>query len=98
MKIALARALLVRSLGRTGVHSVASRLRTCRQSYEVRVADEDSLTTQRSPGDESGRSTTESRLRATFSWRLNPALAAFPRAEFVAKDVAIEDSTCSRGR
>jgi hypothetical protein len=37
MKIALARALLVRSVGGTGVHSVASRLRTCRQSYEVRV-------------------------------------------------------------
>jgi hypothetical protein len=38
------------------------------------------------------------RLRATFSSRLNSALPAFSRTEFVAKDVATEDSTCARGR
>jgi hypothetical protein len=40
----------------------------------------------------------EPRLRATFSSRLNSALPAFSRAQFVAKDIATEDSTCARGR
>jgi hypothetical protein len=37
-------------------------------------------------------------LNATFSSRFNPALPTFSRTPFVAKDVAIEDSTCARGR
>ena len=45
-----------------------------------------------------GCSGPEPRLRATLSSRFNPALPAFSRTEFVAKDVAIEDSTCARGR
>jgi hypothetical protein len=45
-----------------------------------------------------GCSGPEPRLRATLSSRFNPALPAFSRTEFVAKNVAIEDSTCARGR
>jgi hypothetical protein len=38
------------------------------------------------------------RLRATLSSRFNLALPAFPETPFVAKDIAIEDSTCARSR
>ena len=37
-------------------------------------------------------------LRATFSARFNPALPAFSRTPFVAKDIATEDSACARWR
>ena len=47
---------------------------------------------------QSAWSGTEPRLRATLSSRFNPALPTFSRTAFVAKDVAIEDSTCARGR
>ena len=40
----------------------------------------------------------EPRLRPTLSARLNLALPTFSRPEFIAKDVATEDSTGARGR
>jgi predicted DNA-binding WGR domain protein len=67
------------------------------QSYEVSSASEDPLATQRSFGPD-GLRRGHRCLRATLSSRFNPVLPAFSRTPFVAKDVAIEDSSCARGR